>query len=135
MTGGPFQGLRRPASRIRERMEEKSVIKLAFMINRVDGMTFREFVEHHRNHHAPLFTSVPEARQYVKKYTVSHPVAAEGYPRPAYDGLTEIWFDSWADHDAFFASENYRELVNPDESSFIDMDSVAVMVTEERVVI
>jgi uncharacterized protein (TIGR02118 family) len=111
------------------------VIKLAFMINRVDGMSFEEFVEHHRDRHAPLFTSIPEARQYVKKYTVSHPVSAEGYPSPAYDGLTEIWFENWADHDAFFASANYKELVNPDESRFIDMDSVAVMVTEERVVV
>ncbi|MEU2339551.1 EthD domain-containing protein [Streptomyces sp. NPDC013172] len=46
-----------------------------------------------------------------------------------------MWFESWADHDAFFASKNYKELVNPDESTFIDMNSVAVMVTEERSVI
>ncbi|MEU6408103.1 EthD domain-containing protein [Microbispora sp. NPDC046933] len=111
------------------------MIKFAFMINRIDGMTFEEFVEYHRNHHAPLFTSIPEARRHVKKYTVSHPVPADGYPSPPYDGLTEIWFESWADHDAFFASKNYKELVNPDESKFIDMDSVAVMVTEEKVVI
>jgi len=111
------------------------MVKFAFMVNRVDGMTFEEFVEHHRNRHAPLFVSIPEARQYVKKYTVSHPVPAEGYPSPAYDGLTEIWFENWADHDAFFASDNYRELVNPDESRFIDMNSVAVMVAEEKVVI
>ncbi|MEU7468492.1 EthD domain-containing protein [Streptomyces sp. NPDC044984] len=111
------------------------MIKFAFMINRIDGMTFEEFVEHHRDRHAPLFTSIPEAQRYVKKYTVSHPVPAEGYPSPAYDGLTEIWFESWADHDAFFTSENYKELVNPDESKFIDLDSVAVMVTEERTVI
>lgn len=111
------------------------MIKFAFMINRIDGMTFEEFVEHHRNHHAPLFASIPEAGRYVKKYTVSHPVPAQGYPGPAYDGLTEIWFESWADHDAFFASARYQELVNPDESTFIDMDSVAVMVTEERTVI
>ncbi|MGW7247879.1 EthD domain-containing protein [Streptomyces decoyicus] len=111
------------------------MIKFAFMINRVHGMTFEEFVGHHRNHHAPLLTSIPEARRYVKKYTVSHPVPAEGYPSSVYDGLTEIWFESWADHDAFFASKNYKELVNPDERKFIDMNSVAVMVTEERVVI
>ncbi|MEV0848925.1 EthD domain-containing protein [Streptomyces sp. NPDC049954] len=111
------------------------MIKFAFMINRVDGMSFEEFVEYHRNRHAPLFTSIPEARQYVKKYTVSHAVPAEGYPSPAYDGLTEIWFESWADHNAFFASKNYEECVHPDESRFIDMNSVAVMVTEERVVV
>jgi uncharacterized protein (TIGR02118 family) len=124
-----------PTSRVLEHEKEKSVIKFAFMVNRIDGMTFDEFVDHHRNRHAPLFTSIPEARQYVQKYTVSHPVPAAGYPRPAYDGLTEIWFESWADHDAFFASKNYKELVNPDESKFIDMNSVAVMVTEERVVV
>ncbi|MEU1347614.1 EthD domain-containing protein [Streptomyces sp. NPDC005775] len=111
------------------------MIKFVFMINRVEGITFREFVEHHRDRHAPLFTSIPEARQYVKRYTVSHPTSAEGYPAPPYDGLTEIWFESWADHDAFFASKNYKELVNPDEGAFIDVTSVAVMVTEERVVI
>ncbi|MEU9061262.1 EthD domain-containing protein [Streptomyces sp. NPDC048430] len=111
------------------------MIKFAFMINRIDGMSPEEFVEHHRNRHVPLFTSIPEARRYVKKYTVSHPVPADGYPGPAYDGLTEIWFESWGDHDAFFASSNYKELVNPDERTFIDMDSVAVMVTEETVVV
>ncbi|WP_335971584.1 EthD domain-containing protein [Streptomyces sp. CA2R106] len=121
-----------PVSRLPEQEEKKSVIKFVFMINRIDGMTFEEFVDHHRNRHAPLFTSIPEAHQYVKKYTVSHPVPADGYPHPAYDGITEIWFDNWADHNAFFASANYKELVNPDESKFIDMDSVTAMVTEEK---
>ncbi|UCM87986.1 EthD domain-containing protein [Streptomyces marincola] len=71
----------------------------------------------------------------MRKYTVSHPVPAASYPPRAYDGLTEICFEDWADHDAFFVSENYRTLVNPDEARFIDMGSVAVMVTEEKAVI
>ncbi|MBT2412353.1 EthD family reductase [Streptomyces sp. ISL-12] len=113
------------------------MIKFAFLINRAEGMSFESFVEHHRARHAPLFTSIPEARRYVRKYTVSHPVPAPAgnYPAPAYDGLTEIWFENWADHDAFFASANYRERVHPDEANFIDLASVAVMVTEERVVV
>lgn len=111
------------------------MLKFVFMINRVGDMSFEEFVDHHRNRHAPLFTSIPEARRYVKRYTVSHPVPAVNHPAPAYDGLTEIWFEDWADHDAFFASENYKKLVQPDEATFIDMGSVAVMVTEERVVV
>jgi uncharacterized protein (TIGR02118 family) len=111
------------------------MLKFAFMIKRVEGMSFEEFVTYHREHHAPLFTSIPEARRYVRKYTVSHPVPAENYPAPAYDGLTEIWFDSWEDHDAFFASENYKKLVHPDEGTFLDRDSTAVMVTDEKTVI
>ncbi|TVT06467.1 EthD family reductase, partial [Amycolatopsis bartoniae] len=62
-------------------------------------------------------------------------VPAPGYPGPACDGVTEIWFDSWADHDAFFGSANYRELVNPDESRFIDLGSVRTVVTDEKVVL
>ncbi|MCP2165323.1 EthD domain-containing protein [Goodfellowiella coeruleoviolacea] len=111
------------------------MIKFAYLVKRVEGMSFEQFVTYHRDHHAPLFTSIPEARQYVRKYTVSHPVPAPGYPSPDYDGLTEIWFESWADHDAFFASDNYRTLVNPDEARFIDMTSVRTMVTTEKVVI
>ena len=110
------------------------MIKFAFLINRIEGMPRERFVEYHRDQHAPLFTSIPEARRYVKKYTVAHPIPAENYPKPAYDGLTEIWFENWEDHNAFFASENYKVLVNPDEGKFIDMGSVAIMVTEEKTV-
>lgn len=49
--------------------------------------------------------------------------------------LTEIWFDGWADHDAFFTSENYRTVVDPDEATVIDITSVGVMVTEEKIVV
>ncbi|WP_370677293.1 EthD domain-containing protein [Pleomorphomonas sp. PLEO] len=111
------------------------MIKFAYLINRVEGMSVEAFVDHHRHKHAPLFSSIPEAKQYVRRYAISHPVAAPNYPAPAYDGLTEIWFDSWADHDAFFTSKNYLETVQPDERTFVDHDSVGVMVTEERVVI
>jgi uncharacterized protein (TIGR02118 family) len=110
------------------------MIKFAFLINRRPEMTVEAFQHYHREKHAPLFTSIPEASKYVRKYTVSHPVAAVSYPEPAYDGLTEIWFDSWADHDAFFASENYKTRVNPDESVFIDFSNVGIMVTNETVV-
>lgn len=111
------------------------MIKFVFMINRIDGMSRERFVDHHRSRHAPLFTSIPEAKQYVRRYAVSHPVPAPDYPEASYDGLTEIWFDSWADHNAFFASENYLTKVKPDEPTFIDFASVGIMVTEERIVI
>lgn len=110
------------------------MIKLVFLINRLPGMSVEDFRRHHRDSHAPLFTSIPEAAQYVRKYAISHPVSAPNYPAPTYDGLTEIWFDSWEDHDAFFASENYKVLVNPDEATFIDFSNVGSMVTDEKIV-
>jgi uncharacterized protein (TIGR02118 family) len=104
------------------------------MINRIERMSVDKFVEYHRHHHCPLFSSIPEAKKYVRRYVVSHP-DAESYPQPAYDGLTENWFDSWADHNAFFTSDNYLQNVQPDEKKFIDFNSVGVMVTEEKVMI
>jgi len=110
------------------------VITFVNMINRVQGMSIEQFAEHHRGHHAPLFMSIAEASRYVRKYAVSHPVPAEKYPAPAYDGLTEIWFENWKDHDAFFASSNYQNVVHPDEATFIDPNWIGVMVTQETVV-
>ena len=111
------------------------MIKFAYFINRLPGMSVEAFVDHHRNKHAPLFSSIPEAKLYVRKYTVSHPVPAPNYPAPAYDGLTEIWFNSWEDHDAFFTSWNFVDRVKPDEPIFIDFSTVGIMVTDERTVI
>ncbi|MFB9930234.1 EthD domain-containing protein [Amycolatopsis halotolerans] len=42
------------------------MIKFVYLINRVNGMSFEEFVEYHRDRHAPLFTSIPEAHRYVR---------------------------------------------------------------------
>ncbi|GAA2569775.1 hypothetical protein GCM10010435_49840 [Winogradskya consettensis] len=110
------------------------MIKLAFLVKRVESMTHEQFVEYHREHHAPLFASIPEAGRYVRKYTVSHPVPAPHYPGPEFDGLTEIWFDGWDDHNAFFESANYRNLVQPDEPMFIRRGAGTMLVTEERLV-
>lgn len=52
----------------------------------------------------------------ICEYAVSHPIAAPNQLAPTYDGLTEIWFDSLTDYEAFFASKNYLEKVLPDET-------------------
>ncbi|ACU36769.1 EthD domain-containing protein [Actinosynnema pretiosum subsp. pretiosum] len=111
------------------------MLKFVYLVNRVEGMSAEEFVRYHRERHAPLFASIPEARELVRKYAISHPVPAPDHPAPAYDSVTEIWFDDWADHDAFFTSENYLERVHPDEAVFIDLATLGVVVTEERVVL
>ena len=111
------------------------MIKLVFLINRAEGLGVEAFVDYHRSRHAPLFSSIPEAQRYVRRYAISHPVAAPDYPAPGYDGMTEIWFDSWADHDAFFNSKNFLTQVKPDEPNLFDPKTARVMVTEERLVI
>lgn len=53
------------------------MLKFTFLVRKVDGMSREAFIDYHRNHHAPLFMSIPEAKQYVKKYVVSHPQEIE----------------------------------------------------------
>jgi len=108
------------------------MIKFAYMINRVDGMSIEDFVNHHRHIHVPLFMSIPEVPRYVRKYAVSHPIAVPDQTVPTYDALTEIWFDSLADYEAFFSSTNYLEKVRPDETWFT---LEGMMVTDELVAI
>lgn len=111
------------------------MLKFSFMIRKVDRMTQDLFVDHHRNHHAPLFMSIPETKQYVRKYVVSHPFEVPGFPKPLYDGVTDIYFESMDDFNAFYASDNYKTKVHPDESNFIKLDEVVTLVTDEKVVV
>jgi hypothetical protein len=110
------------------------VIKFAFMINRIPGTSREDFEAHYRKH-GGLMASIPEAAQFIQRYTVSVPVAAPGFPDPAYDGLTELWFENWDDHASFYASDNYKQIVQPDEPTFIDPATVGVMVTKETIVV
>lgn len=97
-------------------------------------MSREAFIDYHRNHHAPLFMSIPETKQYVRKYVVSHPVEIAGFPSAPYDSITDIYFSTVEDYHAFFGSENYKTKVHPDEPSFFKLDEVVMSVCDEMVV-
>ncbi|SJN48914.1 EthD domain-containing protein [Sphingobacterium sp. JB170] len=110
------------------------MLKFSFLIRRPPEMDLDAFVDYHRNSHAPLFMSIPESEKYVKKYVVSHPNTLEGFPVPAYDGVTDIYFDSMDDFNSFFTSENYKLKVHPDESNFIVLSDVLILISDELIV-
>lgn len=110
------------------------MVKFSFLIQRLPGMSFETFTDYHKSKHAPLFSSIPEADQYVRKYVITHAIEAPGFPKPIYDSITEIWFDSFDDFHTFFATENYLTKVHPDEANFIDMSNIVVMITNEIVI-
>lgn len=107
------------------------MIKLAILLTRRKGMTRQEFLDYRRDVHAPLLLSIPETKQYVRKFIVSAPV----YPDTMYDAMVEAWFDSTEDLNAFFLSDNFVNIVDPDHVNFLDMSAVVRLVTEEIVVV
>jgi len=97
-------------------------------------MSLEEFIDYHKNKHAPLFCSIPETELYVRKYVVNHPIVAEGFPNPLYDAIVEISFDSFEDFNTFFTSENYLTKVHPDEAKFFDTVNYIAMANHETIV-
>ena len=69
---------------------------------------------------------------YVRKYVVNQPIAAEGFPKPPYDALVEISFDSFEDFNSFFTSGNYLAKVHTDEPTFFDTANYVAMATSNE---
>lgn len=111
------------------------MIKLVILLKRREGMTHQEFLNYRRDIHAPLLLSIPETKQYIRKFIVSAPVSAPGYENPVYDAMVEAWFDSLEDMNAFFLSDNFVNIVDPDHVNFLDVPAAVRLVTEETVVV
>lgn len=94
------------------------MVKFTILLRKRDELSHAEFVGYHKTKHAPLFISLPEVQQYVRRYVQCHTltVALPSMPPPAYDGITELWFDDAEAIGHVFTSERYMALIRPDET-------------------
>ncbi|RYF47407.1 MAG: EthD family reductase [Cytophagaceae bacterium] len=113
------------------------MIKFTILLARHKKMNQEAFVSYHKNNHTPLFSSLPEVKQYVRRYVQCHtiPVTLPGLPPPAYDGITELWFDSVEDIAKVFTAESYIKTIRPDEEKFLDLHGCSFLVSTENPVI
>ena len=113
------------------------MIKFTILLRRNPAMTHEEFVAYHREKHAPLFTSLPEVKQYVRRYVQCHATAdvLPGLPDSKLDGSTELWFDDLAGLVGVFQSKDYMETIRPDEAKFLDLAACEFLVAVENPVI
>ena len=110
------------------------MIKMIIAIKRREGMSHEEFVHYQSEIHRPLLMSIPEARQYIRRFVVSYPIPAPDYSGPDYDSVVEAWFDSMEDMNALYFSENFLSKVDPDHKNFMDLSAYGRIVAEEEVV-
>lgn len=111
------------------------MVKMIITLKRREGMTHEEFVHYQREIHRPLLMSIPEAKQYIRRFVVSYPISAPDYSGPDYDSVVEAWFDSMEDMNALYFSENFLTKVDPDHVNFMDLSSYGRVVAEEEVVL
>jgi uncharacterized protein (TIGR02118 family) len=117
------------------------MIKLVFCCRRRVGMTIEEFQERWLDVHGPLVRRLREKLPMMKRYVQSHTLvgpmnealSAGRGTKEAYDGITEVWFDSLEtmagqDVDAATASQELFE----DEAKFIDFANSSVFITQEH---
>lgn len=125
------------------------MIKVIVLIRRNPKLTREEFSRHWRTTHAPLVESLPMVSRYIRKYVQNHiaPDAARDESTVAsalgdlppgdslqIDGIAEIWYDSVEDAQRSVASQEYMDLVRPDEMTMSDLSQCIVIMADEFVV-
>lgn len=110
------------------------MVKMLIAFRRRPGMGVQAFRDYRRDVHAPLLFAIAEAAA-IRRFVVSYPVTAPNWPEPSFDAVVEAWFDTTADMDGLFLSENFRTRVDPDHVNFIDLTSIRRIVSEEVIVV
>ena len=111
------------------------MIKLVVAVKRNPAMSQAQFHDYWRNEHARRVRSIPACAKYIRRYVQAHTLDCEySKGEPSYDGAAELWFDSVADKDAFYADRDYIAVVAPDERVFADMEQTRFFLTREEVV-
>ena len=90
------------------------MIKMMYTGKKKPEQSMEEFRAYYLDHHAPLFLrTVPQAR----KYTINFPSILPGKEAPAldYDFITEIWWEDVDSVRAFYKSDEYKDIILPDE--------------------
>ncbi len=87
------------------------MIKMIFTGKKGPDKSMAEFKAYYLEQHAPLTVkTVPNMR----KYTINFPIERPGKERP-FDVITEVWWDDMESVRAFYKSDEYKNIIQPDE--------------------
>ncbi len=118
------------------------MIKLTYCMHRLPQLTHQEFVDYWYERHAPVMRRHQEILR-VKRYVQLCAAQTElnlrvarfrGGP-PAFDGIAEVWYDSWEAFSAAAidpAAQGALGELLQDERRFVDLDRSPVWVNEIR---
>lgn len=118
------------------------MIKLTFCLIRLPHLTRAGFQDYWLNHHGPLVASVKDALR-IRRYVQTHSVPAEisatlratrGAPED-YDGVAELWWDSFESMAQDEAAAQASALLLEDEKKFIDLARSPLWWGREHVIV
>jgi uncharacterized protein (TIGR02118 family) len=103
------------------------VVKVIVLLPRRADISPEAFGQHLRETHLPLVTKLPGLRRLVLNWVLPDP----NEPPPAYDAVSEDWFDDAAAMGAALATPE-GQAVAADMPNFQDLSRVALLVVEEE---
>lgn len=120
------------------------MIKFVYCVRRRPDVTPEAFKKYWLENHGPLVRSHAAALR-ARKYVQSHTLDTElntyaQMPRgtkPAYDGITELWWDQAEDLIAALGSpegQAANKILAEDEARFCDLPNCSVFFTEEHTI-
>jgi uncharacterized protein (TIGR02118 family) len=103
------------------------MVKVIVLLPRRADMSPEAFGQHLRETHLPLVTRLPRLRRLVLNWVLPDP----NQPPPAYDAVSEDWFDDPAAMGAALASPE-GQAVAADVPNFLDPSRSALLVVDEE---
>ncbi len=112
--------------------------KAIALLKKRDALTREQFIAHYEQVHVPLILSLyPMIAEYRRNYADFSSAFAFADAAPFdFDCVSEFWFDSRADWDAFMARAADPEvtaLVSADEANFIASSYTRLFAVEESI--
>jgi uncharacterized protein (TIGR02118 family) len=118
------------------------MIKLVYCVRKRAEIPDAEFHRYWLEIHGPLvrgFAQAIRARKYIQSHTIApalNALLAESRGlAPAYDGITEVWWDNEAALEAGMATAEGQEAhrrLKEDEATFIDFSQSRLFMTREH---
>src|SRR3546814_4032176 len=107
-------------------------IKIRATNQRREDISEPQFHEHWRHPHGTLSKKIECLRGYVQSHRIVSPLLPD--TQLAYDGITELWYDSLDDALNMGKDPANRKYNIPDEPLFVDMDGLKFTFFEEDII-
>jgi uncharacterized protein (TIGR02118 family) len=121
-----------------------NMLKFVYCVRRRPELSPEAFRKYWLENHGPLvrkFAEALRAKKYVQSHTLDTPFnALAQQPRgcgPAYDGITEVWWNSAEDLAAALSTpegQQANQILAEDEARFCDLPRSTVFFTEEHTI-
>jgi len=111
------------------------MIKMTLLLTRRSGLSREEFSDYWANVHWPIVQTVPEVKQFTRRYVQQHNIGGtpDVIKAAPYDGIAEAWFDKMEDVLKVVGSPNWMNIVVPDDQKFLDTSKTEIMFSTEKV--